>query len=224
MLTHALQAPASLSLAAVDGLRAALAGASGVVVLRGAPAVFCRGLDAADGALVAGLERVATFLHTLRTLPLPTIAVVEGEALGGGVGLAAACDVVLAGPHARFGLPEAMFGLLPNVIRPLLEERVPAQALRRLVLTGESVDAGEAVRLGLADCVAADVDAYLPRYVRTLGRAAPDAVAGFKRAPDLLPRMLAGARLTAEMFAAPGAVARRARFARGAAPWDEEDA
>jgi hypothetical protein len=58
--------------------------------------------------------------------------------------------------------------------------------------------------------------------VRALGRASPSAVARFKQAPDLLPRMLAGARATAEMFASPDAAMRRERFARGDAPWEED--
>jgi enoyl-CoA hydratase/carnithine racemase len=214
--------PPALDAASVAALRAALAGDAGIV-LRGTADAFCRGLGAEPG--LETLRHMAGCLLDVRLRRSPVVALVEGEALGGGLGLAAAADVVIAGPHARFGVPEALFGLLPAIIRPLLEERVLPQPLRRLILTGETIDAEEARRLGLADVVAPDVEAQLARTLRSLGRAEPGAVARWRAdtfGPDRVNAVLAGTQLTASLLAAPAAIERRARFARGLAPWEDD--
>lgn len=184
-----------------------------VVVVTGGDRVFCRGLDleaglAADAGPAA--RGFAEVLARLRHLARPTLAVVRGVALGGGLGVAAACDVVLAADDARFGLPEALVGLVPAIIAPLLRERLTPQRLRRLALTGLSVDAAEAQALGLVDAVApaALLDRERREWVKRLGRAAPAAVARLK-APDEAPlstlaaRLRRGAETTAALLADP---------------------
>jgi methylglutaconyl-CoA hydratase len=138
----------------LDGLEAAMH--ASVVVLVGGPDRFCLGMDfatAAQGDPRAGLSVFAGLIGALARCPRPTLAVVDGPALGGGLGLAAMCDYVLASDAARFGLPEALYGLTPAIIRPALRTRVSPQVLRMLVLTGYSRDAAQGARLGLCDDV-----------------------------------------------------------------------
>jgi enoyl-CoA hydratase/carnithine racemase len=155
----------------------------------------------------------------LRSRSAPTVAVVRGEALGGGLGLVAACDVVLASSTARFALPELLFGLSPSIILPFLRERVLPAPLRRLMLTGATVDASEALRLGLVDEVADPPDAR--RVVRALGRGEPGARGLVKAlSPAFEAEVWAACEVTAERIASAPARARRARFAAGDAPWE----
>jgi enoyl-CoA hydratase/carnithine racemase len=118
----------------------------------------------------------------LRLAEKPTIAVVDGEALGGGVGIAAACDLVLATTRASFGLPELLLGLLPAVVMPVLLERMPAQKIRLLALGAVSIPAERARDLGLADEVVGqdELPRAVRRYARALGRPDRRAVATLK--------------------------------------------
>ncbi|MGB8932038.1 MAG: enoyl-CoA hydratase-related protein, partial [Anaeromyxobacteraceae bacterium] len=95
-----------------------------------------------DALALAGLMR------TLDALPKPTIAVVQGAAYGGGVGLVACCDVALASPRATFCLSEVRLGLIPAVISPYVVAAIGPRAARRYALTAEAFDAGEARRIG----------------------------------------------------------------------------
>lgn len=146
-------------LAALD--RAARDETVTAVVLHGGDGVFCRGLDlgeiAAAGGDESGMKTAAdTFadlMGALLFLPRPVIAEVDGEARGGGTGIAAACDVVVATRRSSFALPETMFGLIPAIIGPALLQRMTPQKLRWLALACEAVDADRAQELGLADIV-----------------------------------------------------------------------
>jgi methylglutaconyl-CoA hydratase len=102
----------------------------------------------------ADAERLARLLHLIATLPKPTLALVQGAAYGGGVGLIAACDIVLAAEGARFGLTEVRLGLVPAVISPYVIGAVGPRWARRLFLTAERFDAGFAQRIGLVHEVA----------------------------------------------------------------------
>jgi methylglutaconyl-CoA hydratase len=97
----------------------------------------------------ADAERLARLLHLIATLPKPTLALVQGAAYGGGVGLIAACDIVLAADSARFGLTEVRLGLVPAVISPYVIGAIGARWARRLFLTAERFDAALAQRIGL---------------------------------------------------------------------------
>ncbi len=137
------------------------------LVLEGA----CAGMDAnavllAPGGARQALQRYADLLLRLRGLPVPTLAMVRGPVLGGGLGLVAACEIVLAAPDARFGLPEALIGLVPGMVWPVLSERVRPARLRRLALEGAAIGAAEAVAIGLADVESTAVDAWLRRLSR----------------------------------------------------------
>jgi len=92
---------------------------------------------------------LADMLFKLDTLPKPTVALVQGGAYGGGVGLVAACDMAIAADNALFCLSEVKLGLIPSVISPYVLASMGARAARRYFLTAERFDAAEAHRLGL---------------------------------------------------------------------------
>ena len=168
-----LDAPASrnaLSEGMVAGLlevlyRAEDQPATRAVVLRGAGGHFCSGGDfsrfralMATAAPAGRADPIATYnrafgtlLERLHDAPVATIAVVEGAAMGGGVGLAVCCDFVLAAGNAQFGMPEASLGLPPAQIAPFVAARIGEGAAMRLMLTGRRIKAPEAMACGLAD-------------------------------------------------------------------------
>jgi enoyl-CoA hydratase len=131
-------------------------GIRAVVITGAGERAFCAGadLDELAGAGIAAaeavLERGGRVLAKLATLPVPSIAAVNGLALGGGFELALACTFVLASERASFGLPETGLGLMPGYGgTQRLPRQVPAQAARAIVLTGERIDAAGAFRHGL---------------------------------------------------------------------------
>src|SRR4051812_49298007 len=107
----------------------------GAIVFAGADGIFCEGLNltplasgtAGCDVIVEAIEAFTRCLAVLRRSPKPTIALVDGEARGGGLGLAAACDVVVATDRSQFALPELLWGLLPAVIYPSLRQRMTVQ-------------------------------------------------------------------------------------------------
>ena len=137
------------------------------VVLRGAGRAFCAGADLAwmrrtadYNALenLADAQRLAAMLHTLDRLRVPTVALIHGAAYGGGVGLAACCDIVIAVADARFCLSETRIGLTPATISPYVIAAIGARQARRYFLTAEVIDADHAHLLGLAHEVVAAED------------------------------------------------------------------
>lgn len=167
----------------------AAASARAVVIASEGPE-FCAGMDLADALarpreqLQRALERYAACLARLQGGPAATIAVVEGAASGGGVGLLSACDLVVASPRATFSLPELRFGLVPAVILPALQGRLRLQQIRRLALTGEALPCETAQAWGLVDVIADDPRTAAAGLVRKLLRARPQAVATLKRWRD----------------------------------------
>jgi isohexenylglutaconyl-CoA hydratase len=124
------------------------------------------------------------FFFRIATLPCVTIAVVDGAAVGGGMGLAAAADIVIATARARFSLAETSLGLPPAQIAPYLVARLGERVARRLALTGARLDGREAEALGLADffCASdAERDAKLESLFAAVERCAPGANAETKR-------------------------------------------
>lgn len=157
----------ALSLELVAELSAAFAEldqmpAARVAVLCGAGDVFCAGGDLGDVGGVDGLldghhkrGGFAELLRRIRSARVPVIAAVHGNALGGGCGLAAACDLVVADERARLGLPEIGVGLFPWVVLAVLVRDVPRKVLLEAALTGEPWTAEEARRHGLVNRIAA---------------------------------------------------------------------
>ena len=164
-------------IAEISSALAALAGDSAVraVVLTGSDGVFCAGADigemrAAGAASTAQNEtdslRFAKMLESLERQPQPTIAVVNGAAFGGAVGLIAACDIAVAASSARIALSEVRLGLVPAMISPYVIRAIGQREARRWFLTGEPMDAATAMRIGLIH-EAVD-DAYLRDATRAI--------------------------------------------------------
>jgi methylglutaconyl-CoA hydratase len=162
-----------------------------VVVLRGAGRHFQAGADLKWIARVAGQsteenERVsratATAVHRLNTLPVPTVALVQGGCFGGGTGIVAACDVVVAADNALFSIAETRWGLMAGIILPQLADAIGARQVRRYALSGERFDAHEARRIGLVHEVVplAGLPAAGERLVAQLLQNAPEANAQTK--------------------------------------------
>lgn len=127
-------------------------------------------------------EALAALMRTLDGLPRPTVAVVQGPAYGGGVGLVACCDVAVASTAATFCLSEVRLGLAPAVISPYVVAAIGPRAARRYALTAERFDAAEARRLGLVhEAVAPEaLEAAAGRIVAALLAGGPRAVAAAK--------------------------------------------
>lgn len=107
--------------------------------------------DYSDAENLADSRALAELMATLNHLAKPTIALVQGAAYGGGVGLVACCDIAIATPRASFCLSEVKLGLIPAVISPYVVAAIGERAARRYCLTAERFDATEALRLGLVN-------------------------------------------------------------------------
>ena len=129
-----------------------------VVVLAGAGRSFSAGADLdwmrrsasfSDEANLEDADRLADLLYTLDRLGKPTIAMVQGVAYGGGVGLASCCDIVIAGDRAKFCLSEVRLGLIPSAISPYVINAIGARHARRYFQTAEVIGAERALEIGL---------------------------------------------------------------------------
>ena len=217
-----------------------------MIVLQGDARSFCTGLDLAavtadDGrspeapsqsqvhsAAQAGAEDFLHLLRRLTEIPRVVVARVEGRAVGGGVGLVAASDFVLAGERSSFGLPEALWGLLPCCVLPYLIRRTGFQTAYAMALSTLPMDAREAHRTGLADQVTADGgEAAIRRLRGRVGRLDPATVERLKayaRRLSFLTEQTERAAVT-EFVALMTGSAARDRIAgfttSGTLPWEE---
>ena len=189
-----------------------------VLVLAGRGPAFCAGGDLAKMEKAAKMtkarsrreaSRFAKFLYRLHSFPKPVVARVHGPAFAGGMGLVAACDLVVASEEAEFALPETRLGLVPAMISPYLVRAMGAAQARRYILTGERLSAREAQRIGFAqECAAAaELDAVVGRLCERLALAGPEALA---RAKKLLLRV-ESAPLTPQLAAQTAAALADAR-------------
>jgi methylglutaconyl-CoA hydratase len=208
-----------------------------VVVLRGEGTHFCAGADLTWMSKMVGYSHeenvrdakgMAAMFQALDTLPIPLIGCIHGAALGGGAGLAAVCDIVVASDTAQFGFTEAKLGILPAVISPFALAKIGTSAARELFLTGARFDAVRAREIGLvhAVCPEADLDTTINGYVRELLTSAPGAISAAKtliskvagRTPpdvaDLTAETIARHRVSAE-----GQSGMRAFLDKRPAPW-----
>lgn len=167
------------------------------VVISGAGPVFSAGADALWMAKMAGYSHddnvkdayaAAEMFLAINRVPVAVIGRVHGAALGGGVGLAAVCDIVVAADTTVFGLTETKLGILPAMISPYVLEKIGPSAARELFLTGMRFDAAKAMAIGLVHQVVREdeLDAAVQRYVAEVLSAAPTAVAAAKA---LIPRV-----------------------------------
>ncbi|MGF1660505.1 MAG: crotonase/enoyl-CoA hydratase family protein [Rubrimonas sp.] len=162
-----------------------------VVALDGAGTTFCAGgdldwmraqFDATRAERIAQAMALARMLQALDALPKPLIGRVHGAALGGGAGLCAVCDAVVAAADARFGFTETRLGLIPATIGPYVIARIGAGPARRVFFSGATFDAAEAERLGLVAQIAPPeaLDAAVEAAVAPYLAAAPGAVSRAK--------------------------------------------
>jgi methylglutaconyl-CoA hydratase len=132
---------------------------------------------------LADARQFAAMLARIEACPQPTVARVQGAALGGGVGLAAACDIAIAADNASFSVSEAKFGILPAVIGPYLTNAVGKRQAKRLALTTARIDAAEALAIGLVQQVVApaELDAAVDATLAQLLVGSPNAQHEIKR-------------------------------------------
>jgi methylglutaconyl-CoA hydratase len=128
---------------------------------------------------LADARSAAAMFGALDSLPMPVVGRVHGAALGGGAGLAAVCDIVVAEEHAIFGFTEVKLGIVPAVISPFALAKIGPSATRELFLTGVRFSAARARETGLVHAVvpADRLDETVDGYVREILSAAPGAIA-----------------------------------------------
>ena len=162
-----------------------------VVVLRGAGKHFCVGADIAwhranqdssHESAGAG-PKLLDVLLALDALPKPTICLLHGAAVGGGLAFAACCDIALAEESAFFSIPEVRIGLVPGPLVPIFLQAMDYRAFRRYGISGERFSAAEALRHGLVHhvCAAAEIETALARLIEELVLGAPGAIAALKK-------------------------------------------
>jgi methylglutaconyl-CoA hydratase len=161
------------------------------VVLSGAGATFCAGADLTwmSSMVRYSLEdnvrdamAASAMFDAFNTLPVPVIGRVHGAALGGGCGLVAICDIVVAEDSALFGFTETKLGILPAIIAPFALAKIGVSAARELFLTGMRFSAARAREIGLVHAVTdpTALDERVQQYVRELLTASPTAIARAK--------------------------------------------
>jgi methylglutaconyl-CoA hydratase len=164
------------------------------VVVSAAGPVFCAGMDLAEMQSRAAAPDAAAewetdtrvycdALRALAFLRVPTVAVVQGPVLAGGVGLVAACDLVLCAEAASFALPEPKRGIVAAVVAPLLLHRTSPSAASHLLLSGATWSARDALRTGLCHAVVPDeaLESTADAWLASLLTGAPGALAATKR-------------------------------------------
>lgn len=160
------------------------------VVLAGDGKSFCAGADVewmrSSAELryeenVQDARRLRLMLETIDGCPAPVVARVHGHALGGGVGLVACADIVVAAKGTEFAFSEVKLGIVPSVISPFALAKIGPSAARRYFVTGERFDAETAFRIGLVHEVAEDLDAAVEKLVDELLTAGPEAARHAKR-------------------------------------------
>lgn len=223
----------ALSVEMVGELAAGLERAVGtpgarVVVLTHAGPVFCSGADLRPGRAGAGVGvgDLAGLLGAVQDSPLPVVARIAGHCMGGGVGLAAACDLSVASSTARIGFTEVRLGVAPAVISVVCLPKLARADALELFLTGEPVLSSRAAEVGLITAAVAEseLDATVSRYVAALCAGGPAALAAAKSLVYQVPgqpRAEAFAwtsRLSAELFAGAEGGEGRAAFAEKRAP------
>lgn len=167
------------------------------LILDAVGSAFCAGADlnwmkrVVDGTFQENLDdatELANLLWAIESLPIPTIAIVKGPAVGGGVGLVAVCDLVLSTPTAWFALSEVKLGLVPAVISPFLLRRMGDTVCRELFLTGRKLPADEARAVGLVNKIAIEdhIDTACDEIIGLLSTSAPKALTACKHLLGLI--------------------------------------
>ncbi|HKU81694.1 MAG TPA: enoyl-CoA hydratase-related protein [Candidatus Tumulicola sp.] len=170
-------------IAAADDVRAVVLAGEGKVFCGGADIGWMRAsLDLSFEANAIDAERMSDMFRAVDNCPRPVVARIQGAALGGGAGLAAVCDVVVAAEDAVFGFTEVKLGIIPAVISPFSIAKIGPSNARALFLTGERFSADRAARIGLVHEVvpAAQLDDAVERVLGEIRSAGPYAVSAAK--------------------------------------------
>lgn len=185
-----------------------------VIVISGRGTSFCAGADLAWMRDIVHFSReqnmresleLAECLHDVYAVPKPTVARVNGPAIGGGTGFVSACDIAVASTEARFGLSEVKIGVVPAAISPYVLRRIGESRARRYFLTGERFDALRAREIGLVNIAVepGELDRTVDELVASLLSSGPEALAKAKELLTRVPGMdfTEAKRYTAEMIA-----------------------
>jgi methylglutaconyl-CoA hydratase len=207
------------------------------VILTGAGSSFCAGMDLAE--LSESIQRsanadsiwqdalgLATLYDLIYTLPKPTIAAVNGPAVAGGAGFVTVCDLAVGIPEAKFGYPEVRRGLVAAMVMPHLLRHVGERMARYLLLTGELVDASEALRCGLINAVssASDLMDRALAWSHLLAEGGPNALTRTKQLLHQFSHQALSVKDAAQASASPRLTEEcrlglNAFFAKKPAPW-----
>lgn len=171
-----------------------------VVILAGNGKSFCAGADLhwmkkmihySYEENVEDSNRLSECLHQLYTLPQPTIARVQGAAIGGGMGLVAACDIAVVQENVMFSLSEVKVGLVPACISPYVLKRAGESKCREFFLSGERIDARRALSAGLVNEVVPydELDSAVDRWKNQFLKNGPEALAVCKELLEKVPGM-----------------------------------
>ena len=207
------------------------------MILTGAGNVFCAGMDLTElagsldgddekGVVWEDAHRLAALYQRIYTLPKPTLALVNGAAVAGGAGLVTVCDLALAVPEARFGYPEVRRGLVAALVMPHLLRHVGERMARFLLLTGELIDASEALRTGFINAIApaAELADRAFAWCQALAEGGPQALAQTKVLLQQFSRQAVSVEETAQASATPRLSEEcrqglKAFFTKQPAPW-----
>ena len=171
------------ALSADDGVRSIVLAGAGKTFSGGADLNWMRAaLALTEEQNVRDAEAMAEMLIAIDRCPKPVIARIQGAALGGGCGLAAVADIVVAASEAVFGFTEVKLGIVPAVISPFVLPKIGASNARALFVTGERFDAAHALRIGLVHHVvdSGALDARIATVLDEFRSASPSAIAAAK--------------------------------------------
>ncbi|MBY0496955.1 MAG: enoyl-CoA hydratase/isomerase family protein [Cyanobacteria bacterium] len=211
-------------------LQAALDSPAPIVMLIGADAdTYCLGMAIGSSSGGAATFAFSDLLSALHRSPKPLLTIVDGRAIGGGMGLACACDWVVATERATFALPELLWGLVPAIIWPVLTDRMAPHVVRQWTVSAHSRSATGAQAAGLVDDLVPHdhLDRGMSRGLRTLRRLDPAALQRLRswaresRHDDLPAALRRGAAITGAMVGQPSVQRRWESFAAGESPWSD---
>ena len=223
----------ALTPALLDGLgecleRSVRADVVRVIVLTNNGPAFCAGADLKGGGLAPARYDLPSILSAIQDSPKPVVGRIAGHCMGGGVGLAAACDLSIAAPDVRFGFTEVRIGAAPAIISVVCLPKMSRGDALELFLTGERISANRAAEVGLITAVAdeGDLDTAIGSLVSKLLAGGPVAIAAAKRLVFEVPTLDRAeafsrtARVSRDLFASPEAAEGMAAFReRRSASW-----